>query len=163
MSVTYLGSLTVGGAMPGAAIAIDAALPDIQARLAALAAFTPTAGSFAANLSLAQGIVANIQACMSAGLQPPSIDAQLAAVAALVADLTAQLNVALEFTNALAVGGVHAYRYSGQAGSLGSEFQAELSGGFPGGSGSDATNAILLAATVPAAWAALAKVLKVSP
>lgn len=163
MTVSYLGSLTVGAAMPGAVAAIDATLPDLQARMAALASFAPSTGSFSANLSLANQIVASIQAAITAGIEPPSIDAQLAAVAALIADLEASLSFALEIVEAFGVAGIHAYRYSGQAGNLGTEFQAELSGGFPGGTATDATNGILLATTVPAAFAALAKILKVTP
>lgn len=161
--MTYLGSLTIGAAAPGVAAAMEAALPDLQARMAALAAFAPSTGSFAANLQLANDIAASVQAAITAGLTPPSASAQFAAVASLVAELEASLSVALSLVEALGVAGIHAYRYTGQAGALGSQFQTELSGGFPGGSSSDATDGVLLATTVPAAFAALSKVLKVTP
>lgn len=163
MTVTYLGSLTVGDAMPGAVAAMDATVPDLQARMAALATFAPSTGTFAANLQLANDIAASVQAAITAGITPPSASAQLAAVAALVAELEASLSFALEIVEAFGVAGIHAYRYTGQAGNLGTEFQAELSGGFPGGASSDATDGVLLATTVPAAFAALAKLLKVAP
>jgi hypothetical protein len=88
---------------------------------------------------------------------------QFAAAAAAVAELEAALSQALTLVDALGVGGVHVYRFSGEAQDLGGEFSAELSGGFPGGAGTDATEALLIATTIPATWAALAQVFQVTP
>lgn len=175
MTVTYLGSLTTGAAIPGAATlaaagtaGINLALPDIQARLAGLLSFTPTPISLTANLAVATSVIASLQTSIALGVSPPDISAQLAIVAALVAELTAavasvnaQLGIIAGFP--LSAAGVYAYTYAGQADQLGSGFSAELSGGFPGGTPTDATNAVLLATTTPAAWTALQSFLKTTP
>ncbi len=175
MTVTYLGSLTTGAAIPGAAAlaaagtaGINLALPDIEARLAGLLSFTPTPIDLTANLAVAQQVVASLQLSLSLGITPPDISAQLAIVAALVADLTAsvvsvnaQLAIIAGFD--LGAAGIHAYTYAGQANQLGSEFSTELSGGFPSGAPTDATNAVLLATTIPATWSVLQTFLKTTP
>ncbi len=175
MTVTYLGSLTTGAAIPGAAAlaaagtaGINLALPDIQARLSALLAFTPTPISLTANLAIAQQVVTSVTASLALGVTPPDISAQLAIVAALVAELTAavaSVNAQLEIIAGfdMSASGVYAYSYAGQANQLGSEFSTELSGGFPGGTPTDATNAVLLATTAPGAWTALQTFLKTTP
>ena len=175
--ITYLGSLSIGAAVPGAAAlaaagqaGINLALPDIQARLAALVQFTPQPVDFQAQLILAQQIVASIEAAIALGLAPPSIDAQLAIVAALVAELEAaianvhaQLTIIVDIAALLGTAGVHAYAYSGRADDLGGEFAAELVGGFPGGGPTDSTNALLLATTSGATWTAMQGVFKTTP
>lgn len=177
MSVEYLGSLTVGDVMPGAVAVgaagvagINAALPDIQARLDSLLTFSPGAVDFAAQLSLAQQTVTSIQTAISAGISPPSISQQLAQISALIAELlaaianiNAQLDLILDFQALLGSAGIHGYAFSGQTQNLGSELAAELSGGTPGGAPTDAANALVLITTVPAAWAALSQILKVTP
>ena len=149
--------------MPGGQAAIEAVFPDLQARLDALLDFNPSTGSLSANLALAGQILANVQLMASIGIEPPSLSAQIAAVAAIVADLSARLEIALVFSDALGVAGLHSYRYSGEAGDLGSEFNVELAAGFPGGAASDHTEGILLATTVPGCWSALAQIMKVTP
>lgn len=178
MTVDYVGSLSIGDAVPGAASAavagvagINGALPDITARIAALLAFTPTPVSFSAQLALAQQTVVSIQAAIAGGFSPPDISAQIAAVAAELAALQAsalavqaQLAIVVAFQGLLTSAGVHAYAYNGQAGNLGSEFSAELAGGLPGGSGpTEAINALVLATNIGATWAAMSSVFKVSP
>jgi len=177
MSTTYLGSLSVGDVVPGAVSAaaagsagINAALPDIQGRLDALLAFAPINVDFAAQLALAQQTVASIQAGIALGLPVPSLAAQIAQVAALVAELlaavtsiSAQLSVIAALQAHFGVAGVHAYAFAGQTQDLGGELSAELAGGTPGGAPTDAANALVLITTVPATWAALAALLKVSP
>lgn len=177
MSVVYCGELTIGGALPGAnaaAIAavagINGALPDILARIAALKAFAPLNVSIGAQLALAQSLVANIQTSIALGVAPPSIAAQIAAIAALLADLltmlesvNVQLDIVLGFQSLLAAAGIHAYAFSGTSGALGGELATELASGTPGGSPTDPANAVALVTTSPAAWAALSQVCKVTP
>lgn len=177
MTVTYVGDISIGQAVPGAAAAavagaagINAALPDILARLAALQNFAPQPVSFAAQLALAQQMVSSIQLSISLGIPVPSIAAQIAAVLALVAELlaavlsiNAQLAIVTDFQVLLGAAGVHVYAYAGQVGSFGGEFSAELAGGVPGGGPTDASNALVLVTTVPATWAAMAQVFNVSP
>ena len=177
MTVAYLGSLTLADALPGAAAAgaagvagIGLALPDLSARLSALASFAPIPSNFAADIALAQSIVVSIEAAITAGISPPSLDAQVAIVAGLVADLeaalssiNAQLSLVTDFLAILGTGGIFGYTYAGPANGLGGDFTTELASGFPGGGATDATNAILLATTTPATWTAMSAVFKVTP
>lgn len=163
MTITYLGSLSIGATVPAAVAAVEAVLPNLEAQIAALAAFTATITppSFQADLQLAGEIVANLQASIALGITPPTISAQLSIVAALLANLQAQLAIilAIPFTT----GGVHAYHYNGPANGLGGEFTTQLAGGFPGGNPTDATNAILLATTIGATWTDMQVVFKTTP
>lgn len=175
--ITYLGELSIGDALPGALAAnvagmagINAALPDILARLEALASFAPQPIVFGAQLALAQQMVASVTAAISLGLPAPSIAAQVAIVAALVSDLlaavesvNAQLSILVAFEALLGAAGIHAYAFAGQTGDLGAELAAELSSGTPGGAASDAANALVLITTIPATWAAMGDVFKVTP
>jgi len=177
MSIVYAGSLTLGAAIPGATAAaaagasgIGLALPDIQARLAALLAFNPQPIDFAADLVLAQQMVTSLSAAIALGLTPPSMAAQIAAINALIAELlanvsavNAQLEIILAFQGLLASAGVHTYAYAGPVNAFGSEFSAELSAGVPGGSPTQASNAVVLLTTIGATWDAMAQVFKVGP
>jgi hypothetical protein len=175
--IDYVGELSIGQAVPGAAAAavagaagINAALPDILARLEALAAFAPQPVSFTAQLALAQQMVTSIQLSIALGIPVPSIGAQIAAVTALIAELlaavaavNAQLVIVTDFQALLIAAGVHVYAYAGQVGALGGEFATELAGGVPGGSPTDASNALVLITSVPATWAAMSSVFQVVP
>jgi hypothetical protein len=97
------------------------------------------------------------------GISLPDMDAQFALAAAEVAALESALAVALDLANALLVGGLHVYRYQGDADQLGGEFGTELSGGFPGGAPTDDTNALVLATTVPGTWTAISSIFQVTP
>jgi hypothetical protein len=170
VTVTALGSLSVGAAIPGAAAAVSAgmsginlALPDMTARLAMLQAFSPQPVSLVAQLALAQGTLGSVQAALSLGLPVPDISAQIAMVAALVAELlasvvqiNAQLSALVALQSVLAVGGVAAYAYDGTIGALGGELGAAV------GVGAGHANALALVTTEPATWSALSAVLKVS-
>lgn len=178
MTITALGSLTVGDINPGAANAVAAgqagisgALPDLTAKLTALASFTPTPVDFAAQLSLAQQVVAGVQLAITAGISPPSINTQIAEVAAQIGAITAQiaavnaqLSIIAGLAAPLSVGGIRAWAYSGQVGNAGGELGAELAAGVPGGTGpTQSCNALIVLTTSPAAWSALSAVLKVTP
>lgn len=161
--ITHVGELTLGAALPGASGAIQAALPDLQNRIAAMASFAPTTGSFAASLAAANATVQAIQSAISLGITLPDMDAQFALALAEIAALQAALGVALAFSEALLAGGVHVYHYHGESGDMGGEFATELSGGLPGGAPTDDTHAIVLATTSPAAWSAMSSVFQVTP
>lgn len=165
MTVTYIGSETIGDSIPGVNAALVVANADLEAKIAALAAFSVSLEppSIAAQLSLVADIQADLQAMLTLGISPPSLSVQFSAVLALLAQLNIQLGILLSLMNLLQTAGVHAYAYSGAANALGGEFSATLAGGFPGGAPTDATNALLLATTIPATWAALAQVFKVTP
>lgn len=177
MSLAYLGSLTLSAAVPAGeacavagAAGINAALPDIAARLAALAAFSPSPPSFSADLALAGQIITSINAAIALGLTPPSLSAQLAIVAALVADLqaavlaiNAQLAIVVGFSSLLATGGVFGYAYTGAANGLGAALTTQLATGFPGGAPGDSSHALVLATTSGGTWTAMQSVFKTTP
>lgn len=173
--ITYLGELSIGEAVPGAAGAcvagiagINAVLPDIAARLAALQAFVPiTPISFGVQLSIAQQLVPNIQACIDLGLQTPDIGLLVAALQALIdallstiAGITAKLDIVVDLQGLLAAAGLHAFAYAGTVGAFGGELSGALS---PVGGAGAACNALVLATTSPACWSAMGGVFKVSP
>lgn len=176
MTITYLGGLTVGGAVPGADLAVTAGIAGINAGLAnlfdqlsALAAYTPTPIDFAAQIGVAQDIVSGLTAAISAGITPPSLGDQLALIAAQVATLTATIDgieVNLDLLTGLqaplATAGVHAYAFDGDTDSFGAELDGELAGGVPGGSPSDHANAVAIITTIPATWLALGEIVKVA-
>lgn len=178
MTVTYVGELSIGEAVPGAAAAgvagvagINAALPDIQARIDSLLAFSPAAVDFAAQLALANQIVTSITAAIAGGLTPPSIATQLAEIAALLAALqaaavsiNAQLTIITDFQALLTSAGVHAYAFAGDVEDLGNELDAELAAGLPGGGGpTEDVDALVLVTNVGATWTAMSQIFQVSP
>jgi hypothetical protein len=143
---------------------INGALPDILARLAALTDFTPTPVDFAAQLVVAQSIVASIQAGITAGLPVPSLSAQIAQIEALIAELTvqvtavnAQLTILTGIAASLSVGGVDAFAFDGARNVFGSELATAL-----GGSTAHA-DGVVLVTTSPSAWVAMQAILKVTP
>lgn len=170
MTITALGTLSVGGAVPGCAVAVTAgmagingALPDIEARLEALQGFSPQPINFGVQLALAEGIVASIKAGIALGLPVPSLTAQAAAVSALIASLHVQvalvnghLDVLTALVAPLAVAGVAVYAFDGPTNTLGSEIDAVLGGG------TAHANALVMFTTNPTTWAAMSAVLKVS-
>src|SRR5690606_12133709 len=119
LTVTHVGTMTLGSALPTAATAqleLDASiavvLPEIQAKLAALVAVNLVPPTLAASLDTALQIVANIEAAISLGAPP--LDFQAAAVYELIATLQGQLvdlQASLAFSASLALtlgaSGVH--------------------------------------------------------
>ncbi|XXY23362.1 hypothetical protein WME88_27500 [Sorangium sp. So ce216] len=170
MIVDY-GSLTLGAVVPGAAaaaaavdVACGVAAPNVSAQLTALASFTPSAGlTLPQQLEIAQAIVSNIQNALALGLESPSLDAQVAAAAAVAADLQAklltvqaQLNIAVELQGLLATAGVRLLKFVGVQSAFGAELAAEL------GPGSGATYALVLITNGGDAWTAVEGVFKTS-
>lgn len=176
MTTTYLGSLTLGAALPGgAAVAaaatggINAALPTLTDRLTALLAFSPTPVDFASRIAMLEAMIAGLKASMTLGLTPPSVVGQLADIAALIASLRAQiaglqahLAISMALQSAFGAAGVHALAFEGPAASFGPEVMARLAE-VPGISPADHAHAIALLTTVPATWAAMAQLFKVAP
>jgi hypothetical protein len=149
---------------------INLALPDILSRLAALQAFSPQPVSFVAQLALANATLQGINLSIALGLPLPDINAQIAAVLALIAALlaavsaiNANLNTITLFLSFLNEPGVHMYYFNGITANLGTEISAATSGGFPGGAGTDATQALLIGTSIPGTWAAIANIMKVTP
>jgi hypothetical protein len=171
MSITHLGSLSIGVAVPGCATAVSAgiagitgALDNLLAQLTALNAFVPVPIDFTAQLALAQQMVVSVQNAISVGLPVPSLAAQLAIIAAKVAELTAQitgitgqLTVLVDLQAPLEAAGVDVYAYDGPVDAFGSELDSAL------GSSSAHANALALVTTYPATWAAMTEIFKVTP
>jgi hypothetical protein len=178
MTISYVGNLSIGAALPGAATAatagisgIGAALPDILARIAALQAFIPSPVNFGEMLTLAQQTVVSIQSGIALGLPAPDISAQIAAIEALIAALlaavsavNAQLNVVVDFQGLLAAAGLHVYAYAGAVNAAGSEISTALATGLPAGSGgAAASSGLLLITESGATWTAMSSVFQVAP
>lgn len=177
MTLQYIGSLSVAGAIPGASAGlvaglagINAALPDLIAQLATLAGFTPAPIDFATQLALAQSMVVSVNAAITAGLPVPDLAEQIAVIVAKIASLTAQIaglnanaGVITALSAPLAAAGIHAYAYDGATDQLGPELTGELAAGVPGGSGGAHANALVLVTTIGATWSAMGSVFKVSP
>jgi len=173
MTIANLGALTVGAAVPGCELAVTAgiagitgALPDIQARIAALAAFTPVEVNFAADLAVAQATVAGIQLAITSGIPQPTIAAQIAIVSAQLAELQAQavavelqLDALVALVAPLAVAGLIGYAYDGDATSAGGEIGAAIVGDYPSGH----VDALVLVTSISGAWSALGQIVKVTP
>lgn len=172
MTLVALGNVSVGAAVPGCATAcaegtagINGALPDITARVGALAAFTPTADvNFAAQQAVSIQTTAALAAAILGGLPEPKMQLQADMANALKGTLELQTNavnasleVITDLTVALAPVGVAAYAYDGPVGTLAAELAVEL--------GAEVThcNALVLVVRDPAVWAALSQVMKVSP
>jgi hypothetical protein len=175
VTIAYLGELTIGQALSGVAVGLDAgavginaALPDIAARIAALeealALLVPQPTTPAAQLALAQQIIVGIN--MSFGLPLPSLSeqmamltAQLTSLLSQVAAVHAQLDLISVLRAGLGAGGLHALAYAGSAGAFGTEAGAALTEhvGAPA-----AAQALVLATTQPATFAALSQLARVS-
>lgn len=163
MTLEYIGELSIGAAIPGALTAALSGQADLQAKVDALASFSPSLGDFNADLTVALQVVADLQAVIALGLTPPSLSAQLTIVADALAAVQAQLQVILDFQTLCAEAGLFVYHYSGQVDGLGTALDSEVSGGFPGGSGSDDCDALILGTTTGATWDAMSSVFQVTP
>lgn len=168
MTITYVGGITLGDALPGVRAPILAAMGDIQGRLVAMASFNAALvpPSIASDIETAGKILFNLQACAAAiasgQIAPPSIDLQAQIMLDVVALLKLQLQAFADLKGLFAFG-AHVYAYQDQADALGGAFSTELAAGVPGGAGADTAYALLLVATEPAAWGAMAELFKTTP
>lgn len=162
--IQYLGSATVGDWMPASVWMQVQLLVDLQSRraaqLALVASLQLVPPTIAANLVFAEQLVATITAQIALGIQLPTLQLQLDAAFAVISALDIAIALLVQFQVAFGSAGVHGYTYSGPANQFGGELASTLSGGFPGGQPSDQANALVLATTVPAAWAALGVLLR---
>lgn len=181
MTATYVGSLDIGGSIPAATAAatagvggINAAFPDVAARLAALEAEVaalatmPPLPSFADMLTRANALVSAITlAIATPGLPPPpSISSAIAALSATIADLTtmtaalsAQLSVITTFQGFLTAAGIEAIAFDGDVSTFAGDVGGALVAHIPTGH----CNALTLATANGATWASMSSVFKVTP
>lgn len=164
-SLSYVGSLTLGAAVPSVSGVLASMFADLEARVAALEGFKPQIVPPDFNLALAEQIVGGVKLGAAAGITPPSIDFQIGLIKAELLEVKLQLAALLKIQTAFGQPGVHAYAYvAGRADQLGPELGAELSGGFPGGAGGgDRSFALVLGTNSGVAWDAMASVFKVTP
>lgn len=181
MTATYVGSLDIGTSIPAATAAaaagaggINAAFPDVAARLAALEAeiaalaTMPPLPSFADMLARANALVTAITTAIATpGLPPPpSISSAIAALSATVADLTAmtatlnaQLTLITTFQGLLAAAGIEVIAFDGDVSSFATDVGSALLAHIPSGH----CNALVLATADGATWSAMSTVFKVTP
>ena len=152
MPAVYLGSKTLGDTIPTGSVAVAAVAADLSAQvagaLAAQASLTITPPTIAADLQTAADIIAGLH------LAPPGIDFQLAAVAALLADIQARLSAIVAFQSLFGAT-VWVYGAASKLGSLGSDLQTAIGSGPPVGAPTDDAVAILIGANIPASRVAL--------
>jgi hypothetical protein len=180
MTAVFVGTMALDGAIPGAGVAaeagidgINAAIPDLSARMASLAAaiqdltLAPPP-NFADMLSRAVQLQTQIAlAIATPGLIPPpdfgpaliALQALLGSLQVTLGDLDAKVNLIAGFQDLLAAAGVHVVAFTGPIGSFGSEVSAALGGPIPSGN----AYAVVLATTSGATWAAMSQVLRVTP
>jgi hypothetical protein len=174
MTVTALGSLTVGQINPGLALAVasaqlslNAQIPSIEAQLDGLA--TALAGLILTPPTLATQLVGAInlvtQVTLAITLGVPGVSFQLDAVVALIAELTAtlgslsaELSIIVGLADLLGMGGVDAYKFEGTCAQLSNQLGDFTNGGFAGGGPGSSGYAIVLTAGTPELWAALSEI-----
>lgn len=160
--ITPLGTFKLSVLLPGVVAALALAVPDLQARVDALLAFSPGEIDLTASLSLAESIIADLTAALTLGITPPSIAAQIAIIAGILEGLQANLSAILAFQNLLVSGGVFAYAYDGNINNAGSELGAQLAVDYPGAAGNAHCNALILGTQIGATWTAMGGVFKTS-
>lgn len=158
-TLTYKGSVSIGGLCPAVVAAQAAVLANLNARIAGLIALQARLSlqppSFALGLDAAAALKAGIEAAITGGVVFPGVDVQIAALAALVATLEAQ--IALLIPGAiLGAGGVYVWEFDGTGPELGPLLTNALATQWPdGASPLLPANAIVLATTIGATWAAM--------
>lgn len=182
MSGTYVGQMTIGAAVPGAATGIsagingiNAALPDITARIAALQAQVTALGAMPPLPDFAEMLAraVQLQAAMTLAintpglLPPPSIATSILALLALIEALLAvvdginvNLTAAVNIQTLLATAGIHVIARTGTIGTVGADIQSIVTSdvGIAGNA-----NALALVTTTGAAWTGITQVFRVTP
>lgn len=158
MSLSYKGKLSIGGLSPLSVGASAAAFATLSAQVAGLislqARLTVTPPTLALNISLVTQLLADLQAALTLGL--PGVDFQIAACAAAVVSLEAQLALIAQLTATFGVPGIYVYSYDGPAVALGPALTSELAVMWPDGvSTALHSNALVLGTVTPAAWTAM--------
>ena len=158
MSTAIVGAFNVGSIMPTTLAAFGAVEGDLRSQLA-------VAGNL--KLSLQVGIPtptvqAQALATFEAGISEPYLGVGIDANLSAIASINAQLGALAGIVAALGTAGVVLMVSDTTLGALGGEINGAVASGIPGAISGDHVNAITLVATTPAAWSALAKLLKTS-
>lgn len=166
MTTTYIGEESIGVMIPGAVALVAPSQAQLQATFDATLAASIAVGiptTIADLLALANSILAALESMLAHGLQPPTITGQAAIFASTLAQLTLQLAPYLVFASLVATGGVFAYVYDGTTAGAGAEFTTALAGGFPGHSGSDHCNMLVMGCVAGVTWTAMQAIFKTAP
>jgi len=154
-NLTFFGEVTVGGCIPSAGALFAAMVADLQAQLnaqvALLARLKVRPPSLLAQIDLVTKLLATLRGAVHLNL--PGVDFQVKAVGQAIAALKARIALLARYP--LGVAGVMAYAYGGTASSFGETVNTTVGPGLPGGHPTDHVNAIILATSIPATWAAL--------
>jgi hypothetical protein len=167
MTTTFVGDMSIEAVIPGPLALVLAAQAELDAKLAAMIAFSLKLGlpalSITAQLDIAASITASLQAALEIGIVPPQIDAQLEIVLAVIAQLNVQLEIFITLLGLMAAAGLYVYAVDSTASGVGGELTTTLAGGLPGGSGPGAhVNALVLVTELGATWTAMGEVFKTS-
>lgn len=144
MTITSLGAISLGVALPTVEVDFGLAVSILggdksQLELAISAGITPPSVAVNLGADMCVDASADFTAAISAGITPPSVSSSLTAVAALIADITADLDIIVHLGSLLATSGVAFYAYNGAAAGFGSAIGADVALGIYGGSGPSQT------------------------
>lgn len=171
--IVYAGDISIGAVEPTATAAFTAdasllasfsasASADLSATVDANANFSANPPSFAASITTLTNLIAEIQLAITLGVPSVNADigvqfsAKIALLTALTASLSAQLTVLANLASLLGTAGVLAYSWDGTGATFGADVNAVVGTGWPNGAtNADPANAIILATTTPATWAAM--------
>lgn len=155
--LTIMGEVSVGAIVPAIFAPIAAVTASLQARFAGLlklqARLSVTPPSIGENITAVGKLLANLKLMLTLNL--PGIDFQVAAIAALMSSIEAQLAALLGFSELAATGGILAAAYEGTTASMAPTIGAAFTAGSLGGSTVDACYALILAARATASIGAL--------
>lgn len=139
-SVALVGTFSLGAIIPvllQGQIAVGLTAAELQARLDGLIelalSLTVTPPSVVADLAAVAELTASLEVDLL-----PSIDIQAAAVASAILELEASLgtlNAFLTIAGILGVAGIHVYKVQGTAAQMRAQLSSDLSPGFPGAEG----------------------------
>jgi hypothetical protein len=156
MTTAIIGAFSVGGLMPGALAAYGAVEGNLNGQLAAQ-------GSLKLSLTLGPPSVAaaaQIEANVAASVTSPTFGIALSANLDAIAAIQAQLAALAGIFAALGTAGIVLLASETTLNAFGGEITAAVSGGIPGAAPGDSVHALTLVATTPAAWAALAQLMR---
>lgn len=164
MTTTLIAETDIKATIPVPVGVLFSAMADLQVKLEAMIAFSAQLGlpalSFAAQLELIAQIQAALEASISLGIEPPTLNVQLDATLAAIATLKIQLQVYISLFELMAHAGVFIYKFSGPTNTAGGEISAALAAGFPGHGATDNANILLLGTVDSATWAAMQGIFK---
>jgi hypothetical protein len=158
MTTTVIGSFSIGQILPTTLTAFGSVEADLNAQLAVDGGL---AVSLTATLPDAD-IAAEASAAFAASFTEPDLSASISANFDAIADIQFQLSLLAGIALALGTAGVVLVASDTTLNAMGSELTSAVASGIPGAAPTDNVKAISLIATTPAAWAALATLVKTS-